>query len=88
MPNVEQLVKKIYGETASLVVDSCLKGELGEEQMRFLLNLLDLSVVSRQHPELFLLLQEWMDCFEDSETDKIIEATLLALDFNDQEAIK
>jgi hypothetical protein len=35
-----------------------------------------------------LILQEWMDCFTDSENDRIIEATLLAIDFNNQETIQ
>ena len=88
MPDHEQLLKKIYGETASRIADCCFRGELDEEHMRFLLNLLDLSVVKKQHPELFLLLQEWMDYFTDSENDRVIEATLLAMDFNNQETMQ
>lgn len=82
----EQMLKKIYGETASLIVDCGLRGNYDEIQMRFLLNLLELSVVKKQRPELFVFLQKWMNSYTDSENDRIIEATLLAMDISDDKS--
>ncbi len=83
MPDHDQLLKKIYSETASLIADCSLRGEFDNEHMCFLLNLLELSIVKKKHPQLFTLLNKWMDAYTSNENDRIIEATLLAMDFDD-----
>lgn len=80
--------KKIYDETASLVVDLCVRGKLNPEEMHCLLNLLDMSVLQRDNSGLFAVLKLWLKGERDAEIDAIVKATLLAIDFCDQDSLQ
>ncbi|MDD2586674.1 MAG: hypothetical protein PHT79_06545 [Syntrophomonadaceae bacterium] len=80
--------KKIYDETASLIVDLCVRGRLNSEEMHFLLNLLDMSVLQRDNSGLFAILKVWLKGENDEEIDAIVKATLLAIDFSNQKSLQ
>jgi hypothetical protein len=79
--------KQLYDEAASLIADLALREVISAEEMRFLLTILDLVIIRRDEPELIVFLKQWAQNYKNSETDDIIKATLLALDFNDKEAV-
>lgn len=79
--------KQLYDEAASLIADLALREVISAEEMRFLLTILDLVIIRRDEPELIIFLKQWAQNYNNSETDDIIKATLLALDFNDKESI-
>ncbi|HWP97927.1 MAG TPA: hypothetical protein VN426_13870 [Syntrophomonadaceae bacterium] len=87
MDGQDQKLRKIYDETASLFVDLSLRGQVTVQEMHFLLNLLDQVVVKGRNPRLLEALGLWQPETLDPELNEIIKATLLALDFQDQEDI-
>lgn len=83
----EQL-KKIYDETALLITDLFLKEKLNSEERDFLLSLLEMIIKKQDNPELFDSLKKWMKEKQESELDEIIKATVLAINFEDENSIK
>lgn len=79
--------KKIYDETASLIVDLCVRSKIDTEEMNFLLNLLDMAFMHNTDSKLLEVLKLWIPGQKDMELDEIIKATLLAIDFNDQNSL-
>jgi len=80
--------KRLYDETASLVADLGLRGRIAEDEMLFLLNLLDQVMVKQEYPELAGLLRRWLALKPQGEINEIIKATLLTMDFNDLRAVQ
>ena len=80
--------KRVYDESVSLIADMGFRDKLSNEEMNFLLNLLDVVVIKQDRPGLIQALKNWVNTNEGSEIDEIIKATLLATDFNDQEAVE
>lgn len=80
--------KKIYNETASVIMKLCYDKKITEPEMFFLLNLLDFIWQGNNHNELFNVLIEWQAGYKHSEIDEIIKETLLTIDFNDKEALQ
>lgn len=83
----EQL-KKIYDETALLITDLFLKEKLNSEERDFLLSLLEMIIKKQDNPELFDSLKKWMKEKQESELDEIIKATVLAINFEDENSLK
>ena len=74
--------KKIYDSVADLIVNLHMqKGKLSREEMHCLLSILDLTVMGKKDYGLIGLLKEWKTGDIDPETDDIVRATLLNLDF-------
>lgn len=87
MAGRDENLLKIYDETASLLADLSLRGQIEAAEMYFLLSLLDQVVVKGGHPRLMDALRQWRPEALDPELNEIIKATLLALNFQDQEAL-
>lgn len=87
MPLNDTNFKKIYNETASVIIKLCFDKKITEAEMYFLLNLLDFVWQSNKSDELVNLLIRWQATENQSEIDEIIKQTLLTIDFNDDESI-
>lgn len=80
--------KKIYDETASVIMNLYLKRKINSEETNFLLNLLELVMVKKEQPQLISLLKEWRKQEPDEEIDAIIRETLLQMDLNQPASLK
>lgn len=80
-----QYGKKLYDDTATVIMDLYMTGRIGAEELHFLLNLLEAVMIKREQQELIALLKKWRPGVEHTEIDDIIKATLLALDYSDQD---
>ncbi len=81
----EQEWKKLYDDTATVIMDLFMTGRIELEELNFLLNLLEAVIIKQQQRELIDLLKNWQPAAEHEEIDTIIKATLLAMDFKDQD---
>lgn len=74
--------KKVYDAVATLISNLHMrKGNLSRQEMHCLLTILDLTVMGKKDYGLISLLKEWKSGDIDPETDDIIRATLLNMDF-------
>ncbi|NLB88031.1 MAG: hypothetical protein GX790_02200 [Syntrophomonadaceae bacterium] len=80
-------IKKIYNETASVIMKLCFDKKITEPEMYFLLNLLEFIWQGNKSDELVNVLSEWQSKNRHSEIDEIIKHTLLTIDFNNHEII-
>lgn len=80
--------KRLYDETASLIADTGMRGQISVQEMRFLLSLLDQVMVTRGCPEMIELLKDWRDLPPDEEVDQIIKETLVNIDFKDRASVQ
>lgn len=80
--------RQVYLMAANLIYESRYKLKIDEDEQVFLLNLLELTVNKRDEPEFMELLKHWVQNFDDSEVDKIIKATLLAIDWSDKQSLE
>ena len=74
----EQYLKKLYDKTAKTIVDLKYKKKLTEEEMNFLLTLLDMVHFRLANQELLSVLAQWVEKEIDPEIDEIIKATLVS----------
>lgn len=88
MPLNDTNFKKIYNETASVIIKLCFDKKITESEMYFLLNLLEFVWQDEKSSELVNTLIEWQSKNSQSEIDEIIKETLLTIDFNDAESLK
>ncbi len=72
---------RIYDETASLIADLGIRGRITVDEMKFLLDLLELVLIKKDKPNFIDLLKQWKPGQGDEEIDQIIKATLLNVDF-------
>ncbi|KUG03173.1 hypothetical protein ASZ90_019438 [hydrocarbon metagenome] len=75
--------KRIYDETASLIADLGIRGRITIEEMKFLLDLLELVLIKKDKRKFIKILKHWNPGQGDEEIDQIIKATLLTNDLND-----
>ncbi len=75
--------KRIYDETASLIADLGIRGRISIEEMKFLLDLLELVLVNGDKRHFIEMLKQWNPGQGDEEIDQIIKATLLNNNLND-----
>lgn len=80
--------KRLYDETASLIADAGLRGQVSSVEMGFLLSLLDQIMVKHQYPEMTVLLRRWMDQDPEEEIDPIIKETLVNIDFHNRRSVE
>lgn len=76
--------KKIYNETASLITNQALLNKLNNEELHFLLDLLDLVVVTNQQRPLIDVLHRWVNLSLSEENNSLIKDVILNTDVNDQ----
>jgi len=83
MESADHNRKKIYDDVANLIFNLHMqKGKLTKEEMHCLLSILDLTVMGKNDYGLIGLLKEWKSGDIDPETDDIVKATLLNIDFS------
>lgn len=83
-----QYRKKIYDDTATVIMDLFMTGRISSAESHCLLNLLE-AVMTKPHlRELIILLKQWQPDMKSSEVDDIIKATLLALDYEDKDDVE
>ncbi|MDD3852284.1 MAG: hypothetical protein PHD40_01350 [Syntrophomonadaceae bacterium] len=86
--NEEIRLRKIYDETASVILRHAVNNRLSSEEMAFLLNLLD-KVFDCTIPEAFIfVIKEFQDYDSNEELREIIKANILATDLEDDQSIK
>ncbi|QGT99557.1 hypothetical protein SYNTR_0964 [Candidatus Syntrophocurvum alkaliphilum] len=81
----EQKLMKLYDETASMIARIYYKGAIQEEEMIFLLNILEI-IIQKDNVEIIDVLKKWWHTDLDDETNEIIKSTLLSTDFRDKES--
>lgn len=88
MGKIDKNIKQIYDYTFTMISNLHMKkNAISQEEMYFLLSILDM-VVRDSNNKLFDLLREWQSGLQDEEIDAIIKATLLQLDFNDSSSLQ
>lgn len=87
MDNKQQNLKKVYDETAQAIFKLFSQNAVTENEMRFLLNLLDLILVKKEKSDFIKVIQDWLEQNSNSDEDEIIKATLLNIDFSNQTAL-
>ncbi|MGI6435791.1 MAG: hypothetical protein ACOX0F_10615 [Syntrophomonadaceae bacterium] len=80
-----QYGKKLYDDTATVIMDLFMTGRIDTEELHCLLNLLEAVMIKREQQELIALLKKWRPGIEHTEIDDIIKATLLALNYDDKD---
>lgn len=81
MVNNNSLKMKLYDQTASLIAELFYKGFIEEQEMMFLLNILEI-VINNRNKEIIDLLNSWLDSKVDKDTNNHIKKMLLEIDFN------
>ncbi len=87
MPINDNNLKKIYNETAGVITKLCFEKRINENEMYFLLNLLDFVCFEKRGDDLIASIVKWQHLNNDSELDEIIKETLLTLDFSSEDSI-
>jgi len=86
--NEEIRIRKIYDETASVILQNAVNNRLSSEEMAFLLNLLD-KVFNSTLPEAFLsVIKDSQNYDLNEEVKDIIKANMLATDLDNDQSIK
>jgi hypothetical protein len=80
--------KRLYDETASLVVNLVINGKITRDEMIFLNNVLDEIIIKNDYPQLIILLRKWLTDKPNEEMNEIIKATLLNLEFDNPRAMQ
>lgn len=80
--------KRIYDETASVIWDLFLQNRLTAEERDFLSKLLDAVIIGKNCPSLLDVLRQWHPSQPESELDQIIKATLMAINFRDEDDLQ
>lgn len=87
MVNEEELKRRIYDETASLITSQAIVNRLTTQEMHFLLHLLDWVVIKNQSRPFLEALHKWGAGPPDSQTDSQVKALLLEADLSNEHAI-
>lgn len=80
-------LKKLRDDTITTIVNLHLLQKITDEEMHFLLDLLDLVITGEGTGNLIPVLRTWLLQYNGSESDSIIKASLLGLNFSDQDSI-
>ncbi len=81
-------ILRIYDETASLIADLGIRGRISIDEMKFLLDLLELVLIKKDKRDFINMLKHWNPGQGDEEIDQIIKATLLNVDFKNSLSIE
>jgi len=88
MPGANIKLKQLYDATVNTITKLHLqKGTLSMEEMHCLLSVLDQVIMGTGDPGLSKLLRQWQASERDEEVDSIIKATLLSIDFADNDSL-
>ncbi len=86
--NEEIKIRKIYDETAAVILRKMLNNRISSEEMAFLFNLLD-KIFDCTIPATFIsVVTDFLNCELNEEIREIIKANLLATDLDDDQSIK
>ncbi|MGI6453783.1 MAG: hypothetical protein ACOX0E_10045 [Syntrophomonadaceae bacterium] len=80
--------KRIYDETAALIGNLGIKGQITPKETEFLYFVLKEVFYGSNNPGLLECLKGWLESDPLPDIDEIIKATALAIDFNDPESIE
>lgn len=90
MPLHDTDIKMIYNNVASVIMDLSLNKKISENEMLFLLNLLELvwnEDKLNKGNEIFInTLIQWQTSSVSTDINEIIKQTLISLDFSDEQA--
>jgi len=82
-------LKQLYDGTVNTITKLHLqKGTLSMEEMHCLLSVLDQIIMGTGDPGLSKLLRRWQAGDRDEEVDAIIKATLLSINFADNDSLR
>ena len=85
--NEDIRIRKIYDETAAVILRQALNNRLGSEEMAFLFCLLD-KIFDCSIPATFIsVITDFLNCDLNEEIRDIIKANLLATDLDDDQSI-
>jgi hypothetical protein len=89
MAAMDKNLKQVYDATLAMISKLHFKLDaFSQEEMYFLLSLLDIVVQGNTDKEFLHCLRAWQEGERNDEIDEIIKASLLPLDFNDSAAVK
>ncbi|HPF20657.1 MAG TPA: hypothetical protein PLC88_04890 [Syntrophomonas sp.] len=89
MNGMDKNQKKVYDATLAMISRLHFQQALlSQEEMYFLLSLLDKIAHGEMPHELAICLQQWQEGNWSDDINAIIKASLLPLDFNDPAAVK
>ncbi len=84
----DEMRKRVYDETASLIMTCFYQGKLNDKERDFLFNLLEEVFVFKARPDLLAALKKWCHANDADEVmQEIIMATMLAADFSKDDEI-
>ena len=84
----DKYIKQVYDYTFTVISNLHMKkNAISQEEMYFLLSILDMAVRNSNN-KLFNLLRQWQSSQPDEEIDAIVKATLLQLELNDSAALE
>lgn len=84
MVGEEKEKKRIYDETASLITRQALLNKLNNEELHFLLDLLDCVVVTDQQRSFIDVLHRWVNTSLSDDSNLAIKNVILSTDISDE----
>ena len=84
MVNEEEVKKRVYDETASLITRLALMNRLTSEELHFLLTLLDHVFITNQLRPLINVLHRWLNSAVGQEMNETIKQVLINTDLIDE----
>ena len=89
MTTMDINIKQVYDGTLAMISKLHFKLDvLSQEEMYFLLSLLDTVMQGKEQIEFLDCLRTWQESERNDEIDEIVKASILPLDFNDTTAVK
>lgn len=83
----KEKIKKIYDETATVIADLAFKQQLTDEEMYFLLNMLEF-IMRKRNSSLTQLLNWWLNqSVSNAELNEMIRNELLKIEFEDENSV-
>lgn len=89
MSRQDKNIKQIYDQCSAMITNLHIKKRaISQEEMYSLLSLLDMAILKKQSHDIIDLLRSWQNGPRDEEIDAIIKATLLQIDYKDEQSIR
>lgn len=87
--NRQENIKKVYDRCSAMITNLHIKkGAISQEEMYSLLSVLDMAVLKNDFSDFIDLLHSWQEGPRDEEIDAIIKATLLQIDYTNEQSIR
>lgn len=87
MVNQEKEKKRLYDETASLITRQALTNKMDDEELHFLLDLLDCVIVTGEHRAFIDLLHRWVNTSQSEDTYHAIKKVIITTDMSDENKV-